>query len=92
MSGKQFSLDSRMDIVSTMASSAEGEAAGEHQTSENGKNRGHSGRGGGGGACEWTTDARHRGTLSDDVLCDLDDAIITCCGMDTLQHTVHWLS
>ena len=39
MSGKQFSLDSRMDIVSTMASSAEGEAAGEHQTSENGKNR-----------------------------------------------------
>ena len=37
MSGKQYSLDSRMDIVSTMASSAEGEAAGEHETSENGQ-------------------------------------------------------
>ncbi|XP_043218908.1 histidine decarboxylase-like [Amphibalanus amphitrite] len=35
MSGKQYSLDSRMDIVSTMANSAEGEAE-DHETSENG--------------------------------------------------------
>ncbi|XP_037068444.1 histidine decarboxylase-like [Pollicipes pollicipes] len=36
MSGKQFSLDSRMDIVSTMASNADGDTNGEQDTSENG--------------------------------------------------------
>ena len=48
MSGKQSSLDSRMDIVSTMASSAEGEAGGEHETSENGERDRRGGVGGSG--------------------------------------------